>query len=160
MPTILIVCTANICRSPMAMVLLERKIQEEQVPGNWIVRSAGTWARDGFAASKHGSDLMTEWGMDLSDHSSMVVNKEMLSETDLVLTMESGHKEALRAEFFEAADRIYMLSEMVGYQAEVRDPYGGSKVEYLETAQELRSYVDEGFDKIIRLAASNYEANN
>jgi protein-tyrosine-phosphatase len=160
MPTILIVCTANICRSPMAMVLLEKKIAEEQVPGSWTVRSAGTWGRDGHSASKHGSDLMTTWGMDLTNHSSRVVNREILSEADLILTMEGGHKEALRAEFVDLANRVYMLSEMVGYPAEIRDPYGGTKEEYLETAEELRAYVNEGFDKIIHLANSNHQENN
>lgn len=154
-PKILIVCTANICRSPMAMVLLERKLQEQGVPGIWQVTSAGTWGRDGFPASKHGANLMQAWGMDLGGHSSRIIDKTIIAEADLVLVMEKGHQEALRAEFPELADQIFLLSEMTGYRLDIGDPYGGPKEEYLETAQELERYLDEGLAKIIELAQKN-----
>ena len=154
MPTVLIVCTANICRSPMAMALLRKKFEESQLPGDWFVASAGTWARNGNPASQHGSDLMAEWGMDISDHQSRVVDLEMLMAADLILTMESGHKEALRVEFTPVADRIFLLSEMIGYSTDIRDPYGGEKYEYLDTAEELRAYINEGFERIVELASN------
>ncbi len=139
----------------MAMVLLERKLKQEAVPGEWTVTSAGTWARDGFAASKHGRDIMSEWGMDLEPHQSRVINREILSGADLILTMETGHQEALRAEFPDYAGKIFLLSEMVGFRADIRDPYGGIKEEYLDTARELESYINEGFEKIVQLARAN-----
>lgn len=152
MPNILIVCTANICRSPIAEVLLKQKITDSALPGEWRVESAGTWARDGYAASKYGAELMRERGLDLEGHRSRVVNEEMLAGADLILTMESGQKEALMAEFPAVASRIFMLSEMIGQRSEIRDPYGGPKVEYEETVEELLGYLEEGFEKIIRLA--------
>ena len=152
MPNILIICTANICRSPMAMVLLSEKIRENELPGQWTVESAGTWAREGYPASKYGGELMSERGLDLANHRSRMVTKEMLDQSSLVLTMESGQKEALAAEFPDAAHKIFMLSEMIGFKSEIRDPYGGPKHEYEETAEELQAYIEEGFEKIIRLA--------
>lgn len=152
MPHILIVCTANICRSPMAMALLDRKLRQRGIAGDWQVSSAGTWARSGYPASEHGRNLMREWGMDIQEHRSRVVDETILQGADLVLTMEQGHKEAIRAEFPAVASRVYMLSEMVGFMSDVRDPYGGPASGYLETANELESYLEDGFDRIVALA--------
>ena len=139
----------------MAMVLLQRKIQQHNLPGEWEVSSAGTWGRNGYPASKHGADLMQEWGMDLGGHSSRIIDEAILAEADLVLVMEIGHQEALRVEFPDLADRIFLLSEMTGYRLDIRDPYGGPKEDYLDTAQELEQYLDRGFGKIVELALQN-----
>lgn len=152
MPHILIVCTANICRSPMAMAILDRKIREKDFPGDWKVTSAGTWARNGIPASEHGRNIMNDWGMDISGHRSRIVNHDMLHDADLVLTMEQGHKEALRAEFPDVAGKVFLLTEMIGISSDIRDPYGGPVADYLETAQELDSLIEDGLDRIIRLA--------
>ena len=107
MPKILIICTANLCRSPMAAALLRRKLNAEKMV-DWQVGSAGTWARDGNPAPEYGRRLMASVGMDISHHRSRVVTKEILNDADLILTMEEGHKEALRAEFPSAGPRVSM----------------------------------------------------
>ena len=66
--------------------------------------------------------------------------------------MESNHKEALRVEFPEIADRVYMLSEMVDVQRNVEDPIGGPLVDFVDTAREIDQYLTDGFDRICELA--------
>jgi protein-tyrosine phosphatase len=151
MPNILFVCTANICRSPMAGVMFERLVRNKKLSGRWTAASAGTWAQDGNRASANGRELMSNWGMDLGKHRSRVVNPELLERADLILTMEKSHKEAILAEFKETAGRVFLLSEMVGENREIRDPYGGSMQEYHETAMEIAAYLENGLPKILEL---------
>ncbi|HUF38758.1 MAG TPA: low molecular weight protein arginine phosphatase [Anaerolineales bacterium] len=150
MPKILFICTANICRSPMAAAMFERLVQDKRLPGAWTVASAGTWARDGMPASENGTELMQSWGMDTRDHRSRIVSREILESADLILTMEKSHKEALRAEFSELAGKVFLLSEMAGGDMDIRDPYGGPMKEYEDTAREIAGFIEHGLPAILQ----------
>jgi protein-tyrosine-phosphatase len=142
----------------MAEVLLQRKLEEEQVPGTWHVRSAGTWADDGYPASERGIQVMLERGLDTSEHRSRAVTREMMESADLVLTMTLNHAESLRTEWPEYSYKVYRLTEMADMPYDVADPYGGSLGEYRRTADELAYLVEKGFDNIVRLARENSES--
>ena len=59
---ILIVCTGNICRSPMATGLLRQRLAEDGLDGDVMVYSVGTWGLDGEPASEHAVHVMAERG--------------------------------------------------------------------------------------------------
>ena len=151
MPNILFVCTANICRSPMAEAMFDQLVRSKKLPGSWTVASAGTWAQDGNRASENGRELMNTWDLDISKHRSRIVRPGLLEAADLILTMEESHKEALLAEFAGLAGRVFMLSEMTGTVRDIGDPYGGSMQEYRDTAREIAGYLDKGYPKILKL---------
>jgi protein-tyrosine-phosphatase len=155
MPSVLFVCTANVCRSPMASVLFRRKIDARADASSWRIESAGVWGVDGSNAAQKAQLIMQSMGLDLSNHLSRGVGKELLHQFDLILTMEGGHKEGLSAEFPELANRIYMLSEMVDRRYDIRDPISGSLTDYEDTAREIDQILEQGMDKIIQLAQTN-----
>ncbi len=152
MKTLLLVCTANICRSPMAMAILREQIRCEGLADAWRVESAGTWALEGQPASSGAQQAMAKRGLDLGPHRSRIVTRDLLRAADLVLVMERGHKEALCVEFPEEASRIYLLSEMEpGAPTEdIGDPVGGTLEEYEATADELNRRLLRGFQTILR----------
>ena len=159
MPHIVVVCTANICRSPVGEAVLRQRLAEQESAAGqevrWMISSAGTWADRGQAASTFSVELMAEQGLDISEHGSQPVDKALLNDSDLLLCMETGHAEALRAEFPRQAYKIYLLSEMAGPAYSVSDPYGGPRVDYQRMVGEVSELIDAGLPRIIELALAN-----
>ena len=152
MKTVLFVCTANIARSPMAEVLFNKIADKKGFGGQFQARSAGTWARNGIPAPPHGQQVMSNRGLDTSNHLSREITESMISTASLVLTMEAGHKEALQVEFPAHREKVFMLSEMVGEEMDIDDPYFMGIEKYEETANELGNILDGGMIKILKLA--------
>ena len=150
MHTVLLVCTANICRSPMAMGLLRARVADEA--GEWRIESAGTWTVDGQPAAANTLYVLAERGIHIEEHRSQVITRQRLEPFRLILTMERGHKEALCAEFPDLAGRIYLLTEMVGQKRDIRDPIGGPLLDFEYTALEFDMIFNQGFEQIARLS--------
>ncbi|MFO7540703.1 MAG: hypothetical protein R6X32_21910 [Chloroflexota bacterium] len=150
MPHILVVCTANICRSPVAEAVLRDRLHKEGLT-DWTVSSAGTWAVLTRPASRFSYELMAEQGLDISEHRATMVDAPQLKTADLVLCMESGHLEALRVEFPQYAHKIYLLSQTVGHHYSVADPYGGPLNAYRHMVQEITRLIETGLPRIIDL---------
>lgn len=156
MAHILVVCTANICRSPVGEALLQKKLQDEGYI-DWRVSSAGTWANVTRGAAQSSIQVMETRGFDLTSHQSQLVTETHLAQADLVLCMEEGHRETLRAEFPQYSRKIHLFSEAIGKQYSISDPYGGPFNEYVTMANELERLVDNGWHKIVAMAQGKYD---
>lgn len=154
MPSILIVCTANMCRSPMGEALLKQALASRPDADQWRVESAGTWADRGNPATLYSQVVMQKMGLDISKHCSQPIDENFIKQFDLILTMESHHKEGLKVVFRQYASRIFMISEMVGVVEDISDPIGGDYEDYQEVAFKLGQYFSNGLDKIVELATS------
>jgi protein-tyrosine-phosphatase len=151
MSSVLFVCTANICRSPMAAAIFKKILKEKGYVDEWIVESAGTWSLEDQPAAEKTQKVLRNRGIDISDHRSKGVSRQLLASFDLILTMEEGQKEALRVEFPEFATKIFLLSEVADAKINIDDPIGLSLVDFEETAKQLELYFEKGFTKIIEL---------
>ncbi len=153
MPSILILCTANMVRSPIAGVLLLQKLRNEPDSKEWKVESAGTWTIPGRPAALKTIEVMQQlYKVDLSTHRTKLVSRSLLRSFDLVLVMEAGQKEALRSEFPELSERVKLLYEMVGQLRDVSDPIGGTASDFIDTAKEIDDVLSRGLQNIMRLA--------
>ncbi|MGI8809028.1 MAG: hypothetical protein ACR2KK_14550 [Acidimicrobiales bacterium] len=85
---VLFLCTGNICRSPMAEVLLRHRLEALGVDAR--VASAGL-LRSGQPASDHGVDILRGRGLDMTTHRSRAISRELLASADLILAMAREH---------------------------------------------------------------------
>lgn len=152
MTTILLVCTGNLCRSPMAAALLRARLDEDEEHSDWHVISAGTWASEERPASEYAVAEMAERGIDIRSHRSRSVDVELMKQADLILVMTHNHAEALSLAFPDQAHKVHLLTEMAGQAYDVSDPYGGTRLEYSHIAKELEQLIDRGYERIISLA--------
>src|SRR5205814_8105652 len=101
MPSIVFVCTANICRSPVAEALFADWLRQQPDAQGWQVSSAGTWAADGAPASETTREVLSEFGLDLSRHRARRVDRSLVAAADLLLCMTRSQREAMQADFPE-----------------------------------------------------------
>lgn len=149
MTSVLLVCTGNICRSPMAAALFKREFEERKADVE--VRSAGTGAWDGASASEGAYLIALENGLDLSQHRATLLTRALVSETDLILTMARHHR--TRVEDLGGQGKTYVLGEFVGRDgddAEVSDPFGGSLDIYRDTYEEIAKMGRLAVEKILQ----------
>ena len=114
MDEILVVCTANICRSPMAEALLRAWLSHHapQVAADVVVSSAGVRARPGDPAAPHMLAIADRWGLDLHGHRSRPVTAELVTAAALVVTMEADHRDAVARLVPGAPARTFTLPEL------------------------------------------------
>lgn len=136
---ILFVCTANICRTPMAEYYLNSLIAKEDLQEMIAVESAGTWAVEGAPAAENSQRVCAERDLNLSRHRSRPIDLHLMKQTDLVLCMALEHKYDLIQIFPHLRDRIFTLKEYGNKNPQnsisIVDPYGGSIEQYRETCE-------------------------
>lgn len=132
----------------MAAALFKDLLGRSSLPDRTRVESAGTWAEEGLPAASMACQVMAERGLDLSHHRSRRLSGEMIRAFDLILVMEDGHREALRVEFPDIADRLHLLATMAGESFGIPDPFGGTLESYRALANELADLLDRGLPRI------------
>lgn len=125
MKRIVMVCSGNTCRSPMAEAML-RAMQ----PGV-EVSSAGLMTVDGLPASEGALREMARRGLSLESHRSQVLRAQQAQDA-LVLCMTGSHLRMVRAML--PGVQADTLLHYAGMSGDVADPYGGGAAEYRAAA--------------------------
>jgi protein-tyrosine-phosphatase len=152
MKSVAFVCTANMCRSPMAEALFQKLVRERGQADEWWIDSAGVSASEGQPATGETQRVAAERGIDLSSHRSTLASARQLEPFGLILVMEEAHRQALLERAPELADRIHLLSEMAGEATDIQDPVGTGIGNYRAMADRMEGTLRSGFDRISELA--------
>ncbi|YAL84091.1 low molecular weight phosphatase family protein [Dermacoccaceae bacterium W4C1] len=168
MTKLLFVCTGNICRSAFA----ERYVAS-RYPDVLSVTSAGTGAVVGAPMDAMMADQLRTWGGEAEGFRARQLEGDMVSEADLILTMEDHHRswilddhpgavrrtftlgQAVRAQegFGEDGDLLQLLStyrQRARGRDNIADPYRRGEAAMHTAATEIASRLDS---LIPRLAA-------
>lgn len=151
MKTVLVICTANVCRSPMAAALLRHHIAGCGFADIIDVRSAGIWAYQGNPASSETAGVLAERGISLRDHRSQPVTEALLEEADLILVMEEAHRAALFYRAPQHLRKVHLWAELAGRHEDIEDPFGGPRSGYVRTAAHLEQSIESGFSRLLDL---------
>ncbi len=108
--SILIICTGNLCRSPMAEAMLRRQAEQSGAPLQ--VASAG-FATEGEAPPEPTLAVMRRRGIDLSEHRSRLLTPSMLATADLVIGMTRTHVWEAAVRDPDIVPRAFVLGELV-----------------------------------------------
>ncbi len=158
---VLIVCSGNTCRSPMAAALLNSVVSEGTTGGNGDaddppVRavSAGITAVDDYPATSEAVAICSRGGIDLTGHGSRRLVPEMVDEAHLVLVMEDHHRQAVLRLQPAAAEKVFLLTELAGQTDPpgVSDPIGGGVPAYEAAFDEIARLLRSALPRIIKLA--------
>ena len=170
MTQVLVVCTANICRSPVAAALLENWMR--RVGHGIEVGSAGTRAAAGRPADPAMVAVAASRGVALDTHRSRRLTPDLATSAGLVLTMEARHRDVVSRLAPRMGDRTFALTEAAALAdhlpavagtsglpglvaalnharpriaveiTDVHDPHGGPDEDYEEVVDELAGLVD------------------
>lgn len=137
---ILIVCTGNTCRSPMAQGLLQKMLVESGLE-DVDVSSAGIGTLDGYPATSFAVKAAAEKQVDISHHHSTRLTTKLVEQADLILVMADEHHDYL-SQMEASRGKLYMFKGFpeeghADFLHSVKDPVGGSLEEYRRTIDEL-----------------------
>lgn len=149
---ILLICSGNTCRSPMAEALLNAKVQQNGLSNCIQILSAGLFATPDCPASAGALAAMRQRRLDLAGHQSRQLSPDSVQAADLILTMTDSHKRTLLDMQPNAEGKVYTLAEFAGERTAVSDPFGGDAALYDACAKVIESLLEKAWQKIAALA--------
>ena len=126
--TIVTVCTANICRSPIAAALLQHALAAQPEPLRSLKTiSAGVMARTGEPASENSVWALKKVGIDISQHCSQPLTQQLLDEAFVVLCMTESHLAMIQVQADPVPKHLFLFRQFIPGETnrEIADPYGG-----------------------------------
>ncbi len=143
MYNILVVCTANVCRSPMGETILQKMIRDAGLEKLFQVKSAGIYAMDGQKSSDLTVEVCRENGLDLAHHRSKSITPQDIQSNNIILCMTPDHKEDLIYFFPAENEKISTLREYgrekIPAKLAIDDPIGMSKNFYRRIFREIET---------------------
>lgn len=112
---ILVICTGNICRSPMGEALIKQAFPDRQVS------SAGIQGLTGEPADALAIEVMHEVGINMDSHIAQKITSDILKEADLILTMTKSQIKRLEQQYPFTRGKSFLIGHWIN--KEVPDPY-------------------------------------
>ena len=144
---IMIVCTGNLCRSPVAEVMMRDRLAAELecetddlARHGFRVESFGTMGLVDKPATDHSVTVAAEHGLDLGAHRSRPFSHGLINASDTIFCLARGHREFLIPYLQERPDALQMLHPK---GKEIHDPYGRSLKVYRKTGEQIAKAVSE-----------------
>ncbi len=144
---ILLVCTGNMCRSPMATFILKQLIARDlDIPLDEVERAGYTLTSAGTAAGFGGAtpeavQVIREMGGDISDHISAPLDGRTVEHADRIVAMTEGHRRRIAELVPQAGARTLVL--------DIADPIGGDVTVYRTCASQIESALSRNLRSLL-----------
>jgi len=161
-PLVLIVCTGNTCRSPMAEGALKTMLRNRGLAEEFDVESAGVAAVNWGRATEESQAAAWNKGIDVSSHRPRQITPQMTQEADIILVMNERHRNRIAVIDPHARERTHIIrklsAELKGRSVigrrEIDDPYGGPPTSYRKVLKAMWNELEGGFEDILERARS------
>lgn len=161
---VLFVCTANVCRSPLAEGLLRHRLRAIGLAGKVQVRSAGLRAGGGRRPDPRVLDMAAEAGVSLGRIRSRMLTPQMIRRSDYVLVMEQSHLEGverlcagLPGADSALPDKVQLLGSYLSLQdgaaVDIPDPYFGD----LQSFHYVHEMIDSALISFLMSVRTRFE---
>ena len=166
MYNILFVCTANICRTPIAKFYLRHLLTDDGLASHYSVNSAGTWAMAGQTAEPNSILVCKEHDLSCTNHKATPITTTEMNQADLILCMGKEHHQDLSSIFPHFKNKIYVLTDygldgVIPKMRSIKDPYGRNLAFYRNVYRDICDEIDRIYpilrthgEQKIRLAAN------
>ncbi len=149
---VLVLCSGNICRSPIAAYLLENA----NIP-HITVKSAGLDASNHQRATSEMVEIGSSWGIDMSGHLSQTASLEVLHEADIILTATPEHRERVIQIDSRAKRKTFLIADGIG-ETTIPDPYKSGGEMYRTVAEMIRRSIEGWSLRLGRVVQSEFES--
>ncbi|RAH38208.1 low molecular weight protein-tyrosine-phosphatase [Halomonas sp. SL1] len=141
---LLVVCTGNICRSPVGEAMLKARL-----PGRHI-ESAGLGALVGQGVETTAKELAEADGLSVEAHQARQITQEMLQRADLILVMSEGQRRAIGEMAPATLGKTMLIGRWLdgGKGLEIPDPYRKSREAFEHVHQMLKDATEAWVAKV------------
>ncbi|CAB3781790.1 low molecular weight protein-tyrosine-phosphatase [Pararobbsia alpina] len=147
MDTLLVLCTGNLCRSPMAAAVLQRALPALHV------MSAGFKVHPFESADALAVRLMRERGYDLGTHRTQPLSSWMVRAANLILVMETSQRCIVETLYPGSRGKVFRLADTQGL--DVPDPYGRGEAAFRHALQLIEAGAVSWIDRLTRLTSKS-----
>ncbi len=141
--SVLFVCTANICRSPMAAAIFDTVAASNGL--SFRAQSAGVAALEGEPMTPNAATVLEEIGIHPPEHRARQVSASALEDADLVLTMSPQQLSAIKRQYGDKSGaKLHTLPDFatgVPSTEGIPDPYGHTITAYRASMRQILEYV-------------------
>ncbi len=145
--SILVLCSGNICRSPMAKALFD------SLAPTLDVESAGLWVEhnklSGSRAASNAIDVSKQYGLDLKQHSAKQVTQALVDQYELILVMSPSQIERLSQLYPSARRKTLLLGQWLGI-SNVDDPLNQEKLQFEYCFSQLKRMVESWTLRLVK----------
>lgn len=145
---ILVVCTGNICRSPVAAAMLRQRLPHKRI------ECAGLGALEGHGVDKTAGELAAEEKLNLAEHKARQITGEMLQEADLVLVMTESQRRAIAEKHPAVMGKVMLYGQWLTNPEtrvqgiEIPDPYRKSREAFAQVHKLLNQAAESWQKKL------------